>query len=59
MDQSLEVGGELGKGIQGVPASISQVNFTAQRYSSIKIPLCRCYHLLQGMLNVLIGLRVS
>lgn len=59
MDQSLEVGGELGKSIQWVPVSMSQIKFTAQRCSSINIPLCKGYHHLEGMLSALIGLRLS
>ena len=58
MDQFCEVG-EVGKSFQWVPASISQIDFTAQRYSSIKIPFHRCYHLLKEMLNIPPGLRVA
>lgn len=56
---SLKVGGGLGKSLQWIPACISQINFTAQRYPSIKISLCKSYHLLKGPLDALIGLRVS
>ena len=59
VDQFLEVGEEVGKSFQGIPASISQLDFTAHRYSSIKKPFHRCYQLLKEMLNILLGLRVS
>lgn len=59
VDQFLEVGEEVGKSFQWVSASISQIDFTAQRYSSINIPFHRCYHLLKEMLNIPPGLRVS
>lgn len=50
---------KLGRVFKAFLLAFLKIDFTAQRYSSIKIPFHRCYHLLKEMLNIPLVLRVS